>query len=103
MIDKNSKIFVAGHNGLVGSAIVRKLNRKGYRNIITINRSRLDLTNQNKVLNFLKKKNRNLFLLLQLKLEEYTQITSIEQSIYTTTYQYKIILFMLLLNVILKI
>tara|TARA_B100001248_G_scaffold257912_1_gene241199 strand:+ start:2212 stop:3150 length:939 start_codon:yes stop_codon:yes gene_type:complete len=56
MIDKNSKIFVAGHNGLVGSAIVRKLNRKGYRNIITINRSRLDLTNQNKVLNFLKKK-----------------------------------------------
>ena len=56
MIDKNSKIFVAGHNGLVGSAIVRKLKRKGYRNIITENRTRLDLTNQNKVLNFLKKK-----------------------------------------------
>ena len=56
MIDKNSKIFVAGHNGLVGSAIVRKLKREGYRNIITINRSRLDLTNQNKVFNFLKKK-----------------------------------------------
>jgi GDP-L-fucose synthase len=43
MIDKNSKIFVAGHNGLVGSAIVRKLKRKGYRNIITINKSILDL------------------------------------------------------------
>ena len=56
MIDKNSKIFVAGHNGLVGSAIVRKLKIKGYRNIITENRTRLDLTNQNKVLNFLKKK-----------------------------------------------
>ena len=56
MIDKNSKIFVAGHNGLVGSAIVRRLKRKGYRNIITINRSMLDLTNQNKVFNFLKKK-----------------------------------------------
>ena len=56
MIDKNSKIFVAGHNGLVGSAILRKLKREGYRNIITINRSRLDLTNQNKVFNFLKKK-----------------------------------------------
>tara|TARA_B100000401_G_scaffold432798_1_gene370611 strand:+ start:113 stop:1051 length:939 start_codon:yes stop_codon:yes gene_type:complete len=56
MINKNSKIFVAGHNGLVGSAIVRKLKRKGYKNIITINRSILDLTNQNKVLNFLKKK-----------------------------------------------
>ena len=56
MIDKNSKIFVAGHNGLVGSAIVRKLKRKGYRNIITENRPRLDLTNQSKVLNFLEKK-----------------------------------------------
>ena len=56
MIDKNSKIFVAGHNGLVGSAILRKLKLEGYRNIITINRSRLDLTNQNKVFNFLKKK-----------------------------------------------
>ena len=56
MIDKNSKIFVAGHNGLVGSAIVRRLKRKGYRNIITISRSMLDLTNQNKVFNFLKKK-----------------------------------------------
>ena len=52
MIDKNSKIFVAGHNGLVGSAIVRRLKRKGYRNIITISRSMLDLTNQNKVFNF---------------------------------------------------
>ena len=61
MIDKNSKIFVAGHNGLVGSALVRKLNRKGYRNIITINRSRLDLTNQNKVLNFLKKKKTEIY------------------------------------------
>ena len=56
MINKNSKIFVAGHNGLVASAIARKLKEKGYRNIITINKSKLDLTNQIKVLNFLKKK-----------------------------------------------
>ena len=56
MINKNSKIFVAGHNGLVGSAIVRKLKKKGYNNIITINKSKLDLTNQNKVYNFFKKK-----------------------------------------------
>ncbi len=56
MINKNSKIFVAGHNGLVGSAIVRKLMKKGYKKIITINKSKLDLTNQNKVYNFLKKK-----------------------------------------------
>ena len=56
MINKNSKIFVAGHNGLVGSAIVRKLNEKGFKKIITINRSKLDLTDQSKVLNFFRKK-----------------------------------------------
>ena len=38
MINKNSKIFVAGHNGLVGSAILRKLKLEGYRNIININK-----------------------------------------------------------------
>tara|TARA_Y100000768_G_scaffold387609_1_gene379476 strand:- start:108 stop:1046 length:939 start_codon:yes stop_codon:yes gene_type:complete len=56
MIDKKSKIFVAGHNGLVGSAIVRKLNEKGYKNIITVRKSKLDLTDQSKVFTFLKKK-----------------------------------------------
>ena len=56
MINKNSKIFVAGHNGLVGSAIVRKLKEKGFKKIITIEKPKLDLTNQSNVLNFLKKK-----------------------------------------------
>ena len=56
MINKKSKIFVAGHNGLVGSAIVRKLIDKGYKNIITIEKNNLDLTDQSKVFNFLKKK-----------------------------------------------
>jgi len=56
MINLKSKIYVAGHKGLVGSAIVRKLKEKGYINIITINKSKLDLTNQSKVLNFLNKK-----------------------------------------------
>ncbi len=54
MISKNSKIYVAGHNGLVGSAIVRNLKRKGYNNILTASRKKLDLTNQNKVNSFLK-------------------------------------------------
>ena len=58
MINKNSKIFVAGHKGLVGSAIVRKLKNDGYKNIITIDKSNLDLTNQRNVLDFLKKKTR---------------------------------------------
>ena len=52
---KKSKIYVAGHNGLVGSAIIRRLKFFGYKNIITVDRRRLDLTNQLEVLKFLKK------------------------------------------------
>ncbi len=47
------KIFVAGHNGMVGSAIVRRLKNAGYNNIIVRNRSELDLTNQAAVQDFL--------------------------------------------------
>ena len=55
MISINSKIYVAGHKGLVGSAIVRKLKEKGYKKIIIANRKKLDLTNQSKVFSFIKK------------------------------------------------
>ncbi len=55
MISLKSKIYVSGHKGLVGSAIVRKLQSMGYKNIICKTRKELDLTNQNKVLVFLKK------------------------------------------------
>ncbi len=48
-MDKNSTIFVAGHKGLVGSAIVRKLKSQGYENIITRNRQQCDLTNSGQV------------------------------------------------------
>jgi GDP-L-fucose synthase len=51
-----SRIYVAGHNGLVGSSIVRRLKLKGYKNILTADRKNLDLTNQKKVFDFLKKK-----------------------------------------------
>ena len=56
MINLQSKIYVAGHKGLVGSAIVRQLKKEGYKKIIFTDRSKLDLTNQLKVLKFLKKK-----------------------------------------------
>ncbi|WP_298480627.1 GDP-L-fucose synthase [uncultured Maribacter sp.] len=46
---KNSKIYVAGHRGLVGSAIVNNLNLKGYTNLITRTHSELDLTNADDV------------------------------------------------------
>jgi len=48
-MDSNSKIFVAGHKGLVGSAIVRNLKAKGFTNIITADRRHCDLTNLNDV------------------------------------------------------
>ena len=49
---KDSKIFVAGHKGLVGSAIVRNLKENGYTNIVTKTRQKLDLLNQKDVLDF---------------------------------------------------
>tara|TARA_B100001540_G_scaffold315130_1_gene341639 strand:+ start:348 stop:1283 length:936 start_codon:yes stop_codon:yes gene_type:complete len=56
MVSRNSKIFIAGHKGLVGSAILRGLKKKGYKNLITKDKSSLDLLDQKKVFNFLKKK-----------------------------------------------
>jgi len=55
MIDFKAKIYVAGHQGLVGSAIIRKLKGLGYINLITRTRSQLDLIKQNPVQNFFKK------------------------------------------------
>ena len=48
-MEKNSKIYVAGHRGMVGSAIVRELQRQGYNNIITRTHKELDLTRQEAV------------------------------------------------------
>ena len=55
MIKKSDRIFLAGHKGLMGSAIYRRLIFHGYKNIITINRNNLDLRNQREVFNFFKK------------------------------------------------
>ena len=52
-MNKTDKIYVAGHNGMVGSAIVKKLREKGFINIVTRFSSELDLTNQQDVHNFL--------------------------------------------------
>ena len=61
MININSKIYVAGHRGLVGSAIIRKLNQSGYKKVIVVNKKQLDLTDQSKVYLFLKKKKTRLY------------------------------------------
>lgn len=52
MMKKNAKIFVAGHQGLVGSAILRRLQKEGFKNIITRTHTELDLTNQAETLAF---------------------------------------------------
>ena len=52
MMNKNAKIFVAGHRGMVGSAIFRELSRNGYTNVITRTHSELDLTRQSDVESF---------------------------------------------------
>jgi len=51
-MDKNSKIYVAGHRGMVGSAVVRKLNAEGYHNIVVRTSKELDLRNQQAVNTF---------------------------------------------------
>ena len=56
MIKKNDKIFLAGHNGMIGSAILKKLTKDGFKRIITVNK-KLDLRNQSEVYNFIKAKN----------------------------------------------
>jgi GDP-L-fucose synthase len=49
MITRNSKIFLAGHKGMIGSAIYRKLKNLKYKKIYTIEKKKLDLRNQEKV------------------------------------------------------
>ena len=51
-MEKNSKIFVAGHRGLVGSAILNNLRNKGYHNFVLRTHAELDLTDQSAVYRF---------------------------------------------------
>jgi GDP-L-fucose synthase len=54
-INKNTKIYVAGHGGMVGSAIVRQLQAKGFHNLVVRTHAELDLTNQQAVVDFFQK------------------------------------------------
>jgi len=55
IIKKTDKIFLAGHAGLVGKAVLKKLNEKGFKKIIVKRKTQLDLTNQKKTFEFLSK------------------------------------------------
>ena len=55
LVNKDSKIFLAGHKGMVGSAIFNHLKKKKYKKIITIDKKKLNLLNQNQTENYIKK------------------------------------------------
>lgn len=66
-LNKNSRIYVAGHNGMVGSAIYNLFKKKKYNNIITASRKSLDLLNQKKTNNFLQKTRPNFVIIAAAK------------------------------------
>ena len=68
MLDKNAKIYVAGHRGLVGSAIWKNLQDKGYTNLIGKTHKEIDLMDDVSVSNSLMKNNRNMYSLPLLSL-----------------------------------
>ena len=67
MLKKNSKIFVAGQNGLEGSSVVNLLRNKKYKKILTASRKKLDLRNQKKVDLFFKKKKPDILIICAAK------------------------------------
>ena len=67
-MNHKSKIYVAGHNGLVGSAIIKELKKNGFKKIITATRTQLDLTDQKKTLKFIKKKKPNFIFITAAKI-----------------------------------
>lgn len=56
-MEKNDRVYVAGHNGMVGSAIVRRLKKEGFGNLVLRSSGELDLRNQEAVANFFKEEN----------------------------------------------
>ena len=62
-LNKKSRIFLAGHKGMVGSAVLRHLKNKKYKNIITQNKNKLNLLDQKQTENFIKKTNPDFIIL----------------------------------------
>lgn len=79
------KIYIAGHRGMVGSAIMRTLQQQGHTNFITRTHAELELTNQAAVQHFLNQNDQIKFTWLPLKLEVYMQIIPIQLNLFMTT------------------
>ena len=71
MLPKNTKIFLAGHNGMVGSSIYKELVNQGYKNIIIASKKKLNLLDQKKVEIFLKKIKPKVTIIAAAKVVEY--------------------------------
>ena len=56
-IEKNSTVFVAGHRGMVGSSILKKIKKLNFKSILTERKENLDLTNQSDVIEYFKLNN----------------------------------------------
>lgn len=54
---KQKKIFIAGHRGMVGSALLKYLKKKNFKNFVLVTKKQIDLLDENKVNKFIKKKN----------------------------------------------
>jgi GDP-L-fucose synthase len=59
-MNKNSRIFIAGHNGLVGSAVYRNLLDKGYKKLFVVSKKKLDLKDKKKSIFILEKRKLNI-------------------------------------------
>ena len=75
---QNNKIFIAGHRGMVGSALVRYLKKKNFKNFILVSRKQINLLDEDKVDKFIKKKNLKLSLIALEKSVEYWQTLNIQ-------------------------
>ena len=67
MLSKKSKIFIAGHKGMVGSSILKKLKERGYKNLLVVDKKKLNLLDQKKVYKYLAKKKPNLVIIAAAK------------------------------------
>ena len=78
-LDRSKKIYVAGHRGLVGSALVRRLEKAGFTRILTRTHEELDLTRQADVEAFFEQEKPDYVILAAAKVEESMQTTPTRQ------------------------
>ena len=90
-MNKISKIFIAGHTGMVGSAFLRFFRKKKYKNVYYQTRKKLDLTNQTKVFKYFKNKKFDVLIICSAKVGGFMPITHTHTILSAIIYKSKII------------